>query len=112
RTCPASSQIRSLIPGYRRSRSSTSAATELPSASTAPAPAVYLRSGVGTLTCTMMTCPPLGCQSHRGRGATAGGEPRVELVELGEARGDRERLLHRVEHGLERLVPVPRDAHD
>src|SRR5438309_6856732 len=111
RTCPDSSQMRSLIPGWRRSRSSTSAATVAPCASTPPAPPVYLRSGVGTLTCTMMTVPPSGCQSDGARRA-GGVQASVKLVEVGEARRDAERLLDRVEHRLERLVAVARDADD
>src|SRR5207247_8993232 len=72
---------------------------------------VYLRSGVGTLTCTMMTVPPSGCQSDRVRRA-GGVQASEELVEVGEARRDAERLLDRVEHRLERLVAVARDADD
>src|SRR5437667_258378 len=82
-----------------------------PGAPTPPAPPVYLRSGVGTLTCTMMTVPPSGCQSDRARRA-GGVQASVQLVEVGEPRRDAGRLLDRVEHRLERLVAVARDADD
>src|SRR5439155_1022610 len=67
--------------------------------------------GVGTLTCTMMTVPPSGCQSDRARRA-GGVQASVQLVEVGEPCRDAERLLDRVEHRLERLVAVARDADD
>src|SRR5229473_1440145 len=61
RNSPFSSSSRSLIPGWRRSRSSRTERIESPSAGTSSMPAVNLRSGVGTRTLTgiALRIPPV-----------------------------------------------------
>src|SRR5215471_2247080 len=98
RTCPLSSQMRSLMPGYWVSRLAMRAPTVPPVAVTSSLPCVSFRSGVGIRMVAI-------CVSPLGPGL-------LELVKIAEARADQLRLGQLAHQRVLRLHAVARDADD
>src|SRR6185312_14897393 len=102
RTCPLSSQMRSLMPGYCDSRLAIRAPMVPPAALTSSFPCVSLRSGVGIrmVAISLVSFDVLLC----------GRVP--EVVEVAEPRADERRGRQLADQRVLRLHPVARDTDD
>src|SRR5216117_2319981 len=107
-TRPSPSTRRALIPGNRRSRSSTRSTSVVPLACTTRWSPVSFRNGAGILTFAIFTLPQRVLRVHLI--SRCGDQIQHVPLKVPQGRADGHRRRHGTGHGLKSLQPLPGDV--